>query len=597
MSDGGADTFRKNSAAVARAFLHTAVFLDDHAFPSEDQREPATDSLVSPGGPLADDENVTEGSVSDAVNEGADVAVAPLSGEAQPVLDGASTATRSGDTTRKREPPAVEPAPDVDPFDARTTIEAFARQELVCAVLQPDRRGGLQAPLDAARRADVVVLDWVIHGDHGRMTGDLVAQILKADIERGGRLRLIAIYTIGPDLAAIADELQKRLSKDDLEATRKGSFVIEADNYRIVVLAKPGARTPDAQQVVASGDLPARLQEEFAALASGLIRNLALRGLSVLRDNTHELLARLGRDLDPGFAAHRALLPVPDDAERHAEEVLAGELSSMLRAFDVGAEASLVRTHAWLAHQGGKYEMAFDGKNSKPVSLDELEKLLTGGINNWTDAAIGKKETKGCRDRFFKHATKTFVPVVTDRETIADLSDLRFAVVTSTAHHYDRRRARPDEELPPPPWLRLGTIICNDTAEQRRYLLCIQPRCDSVRLKDREPNKFAFLVASAVEPPKQFDIVVEDGPKNFQRLKVAGRVADIHTESFESKGGVVRATWNDNGYYFAGSAGAFRWIAQLKDGHAQRVANRFASELSRVGVNESEWLRRSARGS
>ncbi|MCJ7623604.1 MAG: hypothetical protein MUO76_08865, partial [Anaerolineaceae bacterium] len=34
------------------------------------------------------------------------------------------------------------------------------------------------------------------------------------------------------------------------------------------------------------------------------------------------------------------------------------------------------------------------------------------------------------------------------------------------------------------------------------------------------------------------------------------------------------------------------WIGELKREHAQRIANQFAAEIARVGLDESEWLRR-----
>jgi hypothetical protein len=36
----------------------------------------------------------------------------------------------------------------------------------------------------------------------------------------------------------------------------------------------------------------------------------------------------------------------------------------------------------------------------------------------------------------------------------------------------------------------------------------------------------------------------------------------------------------------------FIWILDLKEAHAQRIANLYAARLSRVGLDESEWLRR-----
>ena len=35
----------------------------------------------------------------------------------------------------------------------------------------------------------------------------------------------------------------------------------------------------------------------------------------------------------------------------------------------------------------------------------------------------------------------------------------------------------------------------------------------------------------------------------------------------------------------------YRWVAELKFEHSQRVVQKLADELSRVGLTESEWLR------
>ena len=47
------------------------------------------------------------------------------------------------------------------------------------------------------------------------------------------------------------------------------------------------------------------------------------------------------------------------------------------------------------------------------------------------------------------------------------------------------------------------------------------------------------------------------------------------------------------GQKFCDSNGSnFKWVGELRAEQAQRLSNRFATELSRVGVNESQWLRR-----
>ena len=35
----------------------------------------------------------------------------------------------------------------------------------------------------------------------------------------------------------------------------------------------------------------------------------------------------------------------------------------------------------------------------------------------------------------------------------------------------------------------------------------------------------------------------------------------------------------------------YRWIVDIKNMHAQRIVNNYCAQLSRVGLNESEWLR------
>jgi hypothetical protein len=40
----------------------------------------------------------------------------------------------------------------------------------------------------------------------------------------------------------------------------------------------------------------------------------------------------------------------------------------------------------------------------------------------------------------------------------------------------------------------------------------------------------------------------------------------------------------------------YQWLGELTSEHAQRVANEFAANISRVGLDESEWLRLKAKG-
>ena len=57
----------------------------------------------------------------------------------------------------------------------------------------------------------------------------------------------------------------------------------------------------------------------------------------------------------------------------------------------------------------------------------------------------------------------------------------------------------------------------------------------------------------------------------------------------------VRAKRLDNSdpiYYFTDEDGvSYQWMGEFRFAYAQRLSNRFGAALSRVGVDESEWLR------
>jgi hypothetical protein len=58
---------------------------------------------------------------------------------------------------------------------------------------------------------------------------------------------------------------------------------------------------------------------------------------------------------------------------------------------------------------------------------------------------------------------------------------------------------------------------------------------------------------------------------------------------------VVKAQKDPNvaDFFFLESQGKkFIWVGELKFAYAQRIINQFATQFSRVGLDEFEWLRR-----
>ncbi len=126
--------------------------------------------------------------------------------------------------------------------------------------------------------------------------------------------------------------------------------------------------------------------------------------------------------------------------------------------------------------------------------------------------------------------------------------------------------------------------------QQGTYLLCLQPVCDSVRLK--ESRRFAFLSLKTVDDSKNCELIVSDGEQlKFLALKPNPYMLEMIIFSPNRDEKVMADVRNGGFLFISADDVAFRWIADLKPAHAQRIANNFAHTFSRVGLVESEWHR------
>jgi hypothetical protein len=90
----------------------------------------------------------------------------------------------------------------------------------------------------------------------------------------------------------------------------------------------------------------------------------------------------------------------------------------------------------------------------------------------------------------------------------------------------------------------------------------------------------------------RFDYVVDDGDVTTY-LRLSRKPADIEHWKFKADSAfrAVVAKGNPPVFVTTGRR-TFRWIGQLNEAHAQRAAQEVGAEQSRVGLAESDWLRR-----
>lgn len=491
---------------------------------------------------------------------------------------------------RSRKTSLKTPEPHANRLDAKLVADGFAEKGIVCAILQPRRNEEVtERTVVVARRSDILVLDWDFYGDEGDTAIDLLLAVLRDD-ERDHRRRLVAIYTAGPSLRAITRRIHDELRRvyGQRAATRRNDFVVDAAVARVVVYAKPDSRIGKTmraarKRVIAYERLPAVLITEFATWTRGLVSNVALKSVAALRANTHQLLRKLAPDLDFAYLWHRAVQGDPNEAEEHLVSIVAAEFRSILDDTDVRSAAGLDAISEWL-ERGGVTNYAQRFGEAGHRSVQDVLDLLQFGTAGETE------DSKRMIERFSRlkadkaHKKSAAVAAFAPSAAAALRSNEQFALLTSLRTQYRR----------PLPRLSLGTIVSSGRGVARRYWVCLQPRCDSVRLHGAVPFPMLSLDSTTEEP---FHVLLP-GNRRRKPVRLAVRPRPYRLEmipfsaSASAAAGCVLAGEGVRGFTFIDvRRKTYRWEGELKFEHAQRLAEMLAREFSRVGLTESEWLR------
>ena len=476
-------------------------------------------------------------------------------------------------------------------LDADAVINGFADIGSVCAVLNPVPGDNFhERTVKTARRADIVILDWKIHESVGDVALNVMRAILREDRQR---LRLMAFYTGEPDIHGIFNRIKEVVTEfyEDDELLESDGFRISKGPLHIVVLAKQGTLNdlqPELRnQEVAEGQLADRLANDFALMTGGLIRNCAIEGITAIRDNAHRILAKFEVSLDPAYLGHRLMLPHPPDAEDHLVEALGSELVSVLEENRPGACADLEAIESWLKQQeheglGVSDKFPFSGTQK---AVDRWRDLLSRGIddaNAILPIDVGKRDMR-------KQATEPFA-----KDTEAALrSNRRFAALLRLKTRYPGR----------PPRLSIGSLLSTCEDDEDRYFLCLQPKCDSVRLSESSGFPLIPLVPlEDVEVGNQgtsLRLVLETSKDQWKDFGIKPKPSELSIRFFkpgtDPPGEVVATVMQDGSFLFEDEEGKkYRWMAEMKDEHALGIAGEVASALTRPGPNDAEWLRRAA---
>ncbi|WP_409440245.1 response regulator receiver domain [Psychromonas sp. GE-S-Ul-11] len=513
---------------------------------------------------------------------------------------------------------AVDGADTQHDFDAKTITRGFASNHKICSVFQPEKEADIQLFSDIAAKADVTVLDWQIiiqnstelsatESDEDDDDDDIRGSYTKCIIRnllgspsKLNSLKLILVYTGETDLNNIATEILSYLTTQEISGfslSGDDDCCVVSGSCKILVRAKSnggngrGTHNPALRdKEVTYQQLPEFINNEFAKMTNGLLSNFTLKALTVIRKNFFQVLNIFSKKLDAAYLTHKSLLPNINDANELLVELLGDTFTSILRVENLSSSINTEVIELWIEQYIEEEERAKLDNSGKPTAenfsrdKDILKSLLVSSEDvkqKIINALISKGiSANSAKNNYKKYAFSLFHESGEDESLNRD-----FALL---CQHKDLIKY--DNHTPV---LTLGTVVKSNN-EEGSYYVCIQQRCDSVRVDEQQARRFLFLSLSIVNQDSKFDFITPGGDK----LKLGKSIYDMRTVKFSgSSEGTVKAEDESEKMYFVPFyyseelTEKFEFIFELKDLYAQRIVVQYSSSLSRVGLDEPEWIR------
>lgn len=464
-------------------------------------------------------------------------------------------------------------------LDTHVLIKSFADHGIICSALEfTDFAENSVSFKNTAKLADIAIIDWEMEDEKtGENALKLMSSLLEDDFSSPQRFRLVTIYTASVELAVISQKIAahiQKIHKKELKIDHDG-LRLAYESIVITIYAKDPHGIPEHHQIYAVDEsgLPEKLVACFSENISGILPNTVLSALTAIRNSTHRLLALFNRDLDFAYLTHRASLPKPDDASSHLEILIAEEIKSILSSYDcIGSNASFSEIRKWVFE---KYKNGhkFTCPNGDLDRITILNCLKVGNSKN--DIQI-----KGGKNKLYQN----FSRLLSGDPEISSTCDLDLSRLSVLKTRYQNSS----------PHLTMGVVLRQ--LKDKSLWVCIQPKCDSVRLEGKS-RKFALLpihpgVGGESTLPKLGD---DNNTENFCHILIHPQncrsieFKSAKTDQSQIYPQLLKGKW----IFLSTEKLRFQFIAELKDEIAQNVLNDFAATTARVGINPSEWLRKS----
>jgi len=567
VTDLAHDTFLDRMMASVRQFVQTIVVLDDEA-----------DYGPSP------------------INATLDVSVVePPTGDIHTVDE--TTATPSTESTNRKE----------GSLDAEKLIDHAAKCGIVCAVLKAKAENEKDPVLLAAKNADILILDWEMcnsaeKNDSGVRAKNVIRDLFDEDERVGGRLRFICIYTQEIDLKDCSKHVLERLGESSDQFT--GYMDARKEDFRLKELTVVFVRKKEYSE----DRLIEELLKRYEKTVHGLLPRVVLESVAAVREKTHALLSRYSSELDGAYLAHRALLNGSADAEQFIADLVADDMRGILEAYNVGANTvDFATVESFVEQSPLPFRLRrFHEKDSPCPTCKKHEEqqqscdhvLFDVCFLNILDPEQPKEGVPESSDQDRKQGfnpCKNVYPVNYPSCQKAESYLRQFSSYSSLKRGLDHQSLTPEDWGP---IINTGTILQHQS--NKEFLLCVQPSCDCLRIK-KDKADFLFLTLSTKRQESDRPCIALRGmdgqyvlmsfaptPHHLRIINFRNSICSIRKLIISQK--------NGESFEFTASDGQkYHWIGDMREGQIRRIIQRLFENLSRIGLDEFEWLRMMSR--
>jgi hypothetical protein len=491
-------------------------------------------------------------------------------------------------------------------FDAGQIIKQFAEDGKICSVFKFSEKEDIDKIIKIAQRSDITILDWKIElpenfdkkdseedeseEDEVQSRGFYTLKILKEIISsKCNSLKVFIIYTDEEGLNRIADEIKRELNQIGIQTQDETPYSFYCLNNKISIFGKEivKAKATHVKEIASRSynyeELPGAVYDEFVRFTHGVVAGIFLKTIAAIRANTYLLLNTFQRDIDAAFITHKGLLPIPDDAHDHIVELIGSEMKSVMNGGLTNETTnSLIENFIDLLDENHFLEYKDDQGVQKKLSGNEFKLFLCDPKQKTN---FSKNTIKSLPESLPKSIAKADNPLLSHQEIEdkANKSNIEFAKLTTLKNRYLEFSK---------PILTLGVILKRkNTSGEDEYWICVQPKCDSIRISEDENNDkgraFLFLSLSKTDKGE----IIYDKDIRFKIEYSIKKAKQFMFKPTENEMVYVRGEHLDRWFFQDSNEQRFEYLCELKNDFAQSIANNFGSQVSRVAVNHSEWLR------